>query len=367
MKLRLFLFFIPMFALMVAGHVYLYRRLLRDIGASTRLRRFAIVLGSLFLAGLAFTRSRAAWPQPMMLAIALWLGAFLYLLLARLCLALVEALARPADEARRMALRRGLAAGSALIALPTAGYGVFRAYEPPEISEVPIALPGLPRTMSGFSIVQLSDIHIGPILRAAYLRDLVARANALKPNLVAITGDLVDGTPDEIGGLIALLRELRAPTYFITGNHDYYAGADDWADVLTGMGISVLRNRHVAIEGLDLIGVDDWGNRRTGRRDYDLDRAMLGRDPERASILLAHQPENFAAVAQARIGLQLSGHTHAGQLFPATLAARAIWGEQRAGYSRVGDTQVYVSRGCGFVGPPMRVGSPPEIVRITLV
>lgn len=371
MKLRLFLFFLPMFAVMIAGHVYLYRRLVRDVTSHPLVRRGAIAAAVMFLAGIAFSRSRAEWPQWMMLAIAMWLGVFLYLLFARLVLsvveAVVEAVAKPADAARRQVLRRGLAAGSALIALPTAGYGVFRAYEPAQVTDLTITLPGLPRTMSGFTIAQLSDIHIGPILRSQYVRDLVERTNALKPNIVAITGDLVDGTPDEIGAHVALFRALNAPVYFITGNHDYYAGATEWCAELERMGFTVLRNRFVAIEGLDLIGVDDWGNRRTGRRDYDLDRAIAGRDTQRASILLAHQPENLEAVARAQIGLQLSGHTHGGQLFPATLGAQAIWGERRAGWSKFEGTQIYVSRGCGFVGPPMRVGSPPEIVRVTLV
>jgi uncharacterized protein len=112
--------------------------------------------------------------------------------------------------------------------------------------------------------------------------------------------------------------------------------------------------------------VDDWGARRYGEGGYDLDAALAGRNPDRAAVLLAHQPTNFEVAAQRGIGLQLSGHTHGGQMFPATSIGYLIWGERNAGLSRLGDAHIYVSRGCGFVGPPMRIGAAPEIVKITL-
>jgi hypothetical protein len=190
----------------------------------------------------------------------------------------------------------------------------------------------------------------------------------------------VDGTVEQHGGSVAALGALRAPhgAFFVTGNHDYYSGAEPWIEAVKSFGLESLRNRHVRIgdagASFDLVGVDDWssrdgGDRWTGRAEsrYDLNLAVQGRDPDRPSVLLSHQPANLENVSAKRIGLQLSGHTHGGQLFPGTGIARLIWGERTAGLSRQGFTWLYVSRGCGFVGPPMRVGSPPELVKVVLV
>jgi predicted MPP superfamily phosphohydrolase len=139
---------------------------------------------------------------------------------------------------------------------------------------------------------------------------------------------------------------------------------------LPGFGMTVLRNRHVTIGdaggSFDLIGVDDWGSRWFAG-GYDLEQATAGRDPDRASVLLAHQPNGIEGAAEKRIGLQLSGHTHGGQMFPGNLVGELIWGPRNAGLSKLGNTQLYTSRGCGFVGPPVRVGAPPEVVKVVLV
>jgi predicted MPP superfamily phosphohydrolase len=202
--------------------------------------------------------------------------------------------------------------------------------------------------------------------------ELVRQANALRPDVVAITGDLVDGDVPTLGQSVAALRNLEARfgCFFVTGNHDYSSGDAAWTAFLETMGIQVLRNRHVSLGDaggtLDLVGVDDWsGGRRRGRQGYDLDRALAGRDPDRAAVLLAHQPANFKVAAERGVDLQLSGHTHGGQLFPMTLFIGLGW-EHSAGLYRHGDAHIYVSRGCGFWGPPMRVGSPPEIVKVVL-
>jgi uncharacterized protein len=214
-------------------------------------------------------------------------------------------------------------------------------------------------------------VHVGAIIQTKFLDMLVAEANRAKPDLVAITGDLVDGAPAQLGQYVARLRNLSSKhgTYFCSGNHDYYSGWERWAAALEGMDFTLLRNRHVRIgdagASFDLLGVEDWGTR-FGGGEYDLDAAMAGRDAERASVLLAHQPANLDVVASRGIGLQLSGHTHGGQIFPGTLIGSAIWGDRNTGLSRHGSTQLYTSRGCGFVGPPMRVGAPPEIVKLVL-
>ena len=237
---------------------------------------------------------------------------------------------------------------------------------------MPIKLLGLPKALDGFTIVQLSDIHVGAIIQEKFLDQLVATANSAKPDLLAITGDLVDGSPDAVGRYVARLRNLqsRFGTYFVSGNHEYYAGWEAWSRELEDLDFEVLRNRTVTIgdssASFDLIGVDDWGTR-WQPNGYDLEAAVKGRDPERASVLLCHQPHGLELAAARKVGLQLSGHTHGGQLFPANLIGRGIWGDRNQGLSTFDGLQVYTSRGCGFVGPPMRVAAPPEVVKIILL
>jgi predicted MPP superfamily phosphohydrolase len=277
------------------------------------------------------------------------------------------------DPARRLFLSRAVAAGALAAGGGIASLGVYRAFTPPKVNEVVIRLAGLPRALEGFTIVQLSDLHIGQVIREKFVDQLVAEANAQKADLVAITGDLVDGAPDDLGPIVARLRNLRSRhgTFFVSGNHDYYSGWERWAPVVSSMDMRVLRNERVTVgDGaaqFDLLGVDDWGSHWGGKRGYDLDAATAGRGPDRASVLLAHQPVNLEAVDAAGIGLQLSGHTHGGQLFPGTLVGSLIWGRRLAGLSRTGGTQLFTSRGCGFVGPPMRVDSPPEVVKVVLL
>ena len=238
----------------------------------------------------------------------------------------------------------------------------------------------LPHGMSGYTIVQLSDVHVGPTIGLDFIEQLVATTNALSPDLVVITGDLVDGSVQELGALVAPLAKLRARdgVYFVTGNHEYYSGADSWIKQLKALGVRVLRNERVAIraashdgsqngEGFDLAGVDDWTAHTFGNgHGMDLDRALSGRDQERVLVLLAHQPKAIFQAARAGVDLQLSGHTHGGQLFPFNFLVR-LQQPYVDGLHAHGDTLIYVSRGTGYWGPPMRVGAPAEVTHLELV
>lgn len=400
-----------LFLVLMAGaftglNVFLYRRLVRDVTGSRALRRAGGVFLTLSVVAVPLLRLvlRDQLPPPgLSTAALLWWGVTLFALLAllavdaaRLTLRLVRGARRPAevvtpaasgaaaavmppagepplDPARRLFLSRATAAGALAFGGGMASFGAWRAFTPPAVTELALRLPGLPRALDGFTIVQLTDIHVGPVIQERFLDQLVSVANAARPDLVAITGDLVDGTPERLGRFVARLRNLqsRHGTHFVSGNHDYYSGWEQWAPVLGSLGFTVLRNRTVAIgepsASFDLIGVDDWGSRlATG--GYDLARATEGReDPTRASVLLAHQPNGLELARDRGIGLQLSGHTHGGQIFPATLVGEVIWGERNAGLSRLDDTLLYTSRGCGFVGPPVRVGAPPEVVKLVLL
>lgn len=385
--------------LLFAVHLYLYRRLVRDVVVSAWLRRAGVVALALPAAGFVLVRWLMGVPHTHVVSVALmsWAGVVLYLLLALLAAdaalwawgraqrarrgagpepmpkALGADAAPAVDHSRRLFVSRSLAGGALLASGSASALGVYSAFSAPQVSHVELRLPHLPRALDGFTLVQLSDLHVGAIIRRPFVEELVLLANAQKPDLVAITGDLVDGSVAVLGPHVAALSALRSRygTFFVTGNHDYYSGADAWCQAVEGLGISVLRNRHVTIgdEGgsFELAGVDDWGNPRALRREYDLDAALAGIAPERPTVLLAHQPSNFDEVARRGVGLQLSGHTHGGQLFPSTVVARVVWGERVAGLSKVGESSLFVSRGCGFVGPPMRLGAPPEVVRITLL
>jgi predicted MPP superfamily phosphohydrolase len=242
----------------------------------------------------------------------------------------------------------------------------------PQVVEVPIALARLPAALAGFSIVQISDVHVGPTVGARFVRDVVERVNALEPDLVAITGDLVDGRAGVHGPGIEPLAELRSRhgTYYVTGNHEYYWGVDDWLPRFRDIGLNVLRNQRVAIErggaALDLAGIDDHESRRWRGHGPALERALDGRDASRPVVLLAHQPRQVHTARRHRVDLQLSGHTHGGQIWPWHGAVRLQQGGLIAGHYRFGDTQLYVSRGTGYWGPPIRIGAPAEISRITL-
>jgi predicted MPP superfamily phosphohydrolase len=384
---RLLIFLLVVTLILGGGHLYLYRRLFLDTGVSVRTRRVgALLLAALGLlllfARVVATRLHSPAGDALAVFAWCWMGVALYLGLAlagaRLMLRFAEWRRRHLEEApivaaRRVFLARAAVGGAAAVALGVSSYGVWRAFCPPIIREVAVRLPGLPRTLDGFRIVQMSDVHIGDILGRPFLEELVRRTNALKPDMVAVTGDLVDGTVAHLSPAVAALQRLvsRHGTYFITGNHEYYSGDVEWAAALSGMGLHVLRNRFVTLGDaggrLDIVGVDDYGQRDAPHgRGYDLEKALLGRDRNHPAVLLAHQPRGVEEALGRGIGLQLSGHTHGGQMFPITLVVQATY-RYPAGLYAVGEGHVYTSRGTGFWGPPMRIGSPPEITAVTLL
>jgi predicted MPP superfamily phosphohydrolase len=365
---------------LVSSHVYLIQRLVLDAGVGTPWRAllaFAIALlgATLVLQPIAERRlGRAlwlAWPA------SLWMG-FGFLLLVGLAStdALLwatgsPALAASAGSASGDAVAALRAGGVLAVALLAGGIGLRGALRPPQLRRVSFAIERWPAALEGFRIVQISDIHIGPILDRRFAAELSERVNALEPDLIAVTGDLVDGSARHLCDEVAPFARLRAThgVYFVTGNHDHLSGAPSWVDEVERLGMQPLRNRRVRVgsenASFDLVGVDDHHGRFIGGGGEDLDAALAGRDPQRPAVLLAHDPSTFRRARRRDIDLQLSGHTHGGQIWPFGLLVRLVipW---VAGCYRDGRAQLYVSRGTGFWGPPMRLRAPAEITEITL-
>ncbi|MGE5184290.1 MAG: metallophosphoesterase [Acidobacteriota bacterium] len=281
--------------------------------------------------------------------------------------------AAPLDPERRRVLARITGGTVATLAVAEVGTGIVSALREPPVVDVPVTLGRLPRALDGFTIVQLTDLHVGATIGRELVASLVARTNALAPDLIALTGDLVDAPVDDLRDDLAPLRDLHAPhgVYFVTGNHEYYVGVDAWLAYFTSLGIRVLRNERVAIDkdaaGFELAGIDDHSAASYGHgHGADLGKALAGRDPARAVVLLAHQPRQVRDAARFDVDLQLSGHTHGGQVWPWHYLAAWQQGGLLAGRYREGTTQLYVSRGAGYWGPPVRFAAPAELTRVIL-
>lgn len=386
-------------ALAVLGgmHFYLWLRLVRDPALPAPWRAIATVVLVLLAVSLPiamFTWRLAILPPALSRLVPVvaftWLGVAFILFCAVLALDLVrlaahgvdlvaDALRRrpetPDDPARRLFVARAIAGTATLAAGGATAFAVRSATGPAEITEVPVRLERLPRALSGYTLAQITDLHVGPTIGARDVRRVVEQTNALRADAIAITGDLVDGRVRDLLPAIAELQKLRARhgVFFVTGNHEYYSGAEEWLEALRALGVRVLRNERVRLgdagASLDLAGVDDWNVSRQGNGHGGLAGALAGRDPERSLVLLAHQPRGVGDAVRSGVELQISGHTHGGQIVPFNLLVAAthpyVKGlhrheeEGRAG-------QIFVSRGTGYWGPPLRLGSPPEIAKLVL-
>lgn len=384
------LLFLTLAGAVVGGlHYYFWIRLVRDTQLSG-LSRQASTWALIALAALAVatpTLGRAVPPVGRVLAWPgmVWLGAmfvlFVVLLgfdLGRLLVNLITRMAagaHPFDPSRRVFNTR-LLAGAALTGVSGVTAAAVRATRADvAVKRVEIALDRLPANMDGTKIVQLCDLHIGGLLRQDFVERVVATTNDLNPDIVAIVGDLVDGRVEKLLPVIAPMTNFktRYGAYFVTGNHEYYtgSGARAWMDAIDGLGLRVLRNQHVSIgpanSGFDLAGVHDHGALRFPEQGpgEDVGQSLFGRDSARPVVLLAHQPVTIHSAARHGVDLQLSGHTHGGQIWPWGALVRLQQPFIR-GLHRVGGTQIYISCGTGYWGPPMRLGAPAEITEIVL-
>ncbi|MEU0558433.1 metallophosphoesterase [Dactylosporangium sp. NPDC006015] len=372
-----------------ASHGYLWLRLVRDTTRHPRARRIgAWVVGALALLFAVTAVGNRALPRRFEMTFErvvgwpgyVWIAAAAYLSLALLVLELPVRLAtwvrglrrtsaenattsEDADRSRRLLVARGAAIAAGLAATGVTAAGMVTALGPPRTRRVQIPLAKLPRGMDGTRIALVSDVHLGALLGRAHTERVVAAVEALDADIVAMVGDLVDGTVGDLADAVAPLRALRN-AYFVTGNHEYFSGHEDWVEHLGTLGLRVLRNARVELGGLDLAGVNDATGGTVGDPpDYDL--ALAGRDPARPVVLLAHQPVQAHEAARRGVDLQLSGHTHGGQLWPFHHVTRMSQ-PVISGLGAVDGMPVYVTNGAGFWGPPVRVGAPPDVTLIEL-
>ena len=370
--------FIKLVALAAVLHLYLGLRLLPAMALDASGLALAIVLlaiSSLLVPAGLFASSlrRSRWGGPLTWAALIAMGLFSMLLVltfARDVLLLVLTVVHPPGL---VAIGRDSAFGVPLLALAVTLIGVINARRLAKVKEVEVPITGLPAALDGYTIVQISDIHVGPTIKRGYLNAIVNRVNGLSPDAIAITGDLVDGSVALLSLHTAPLQRLTARdgVFFVTGNHEYYSGAREWIAELRRLGLTVLMNEHVLCERegatLMLAGVPDF----TAHHYIDSHRS----DPHRAAagapaglaakILLAHQPRTANEAADAGFDLQLSGHTHGGQFWPWNLFV-PLQQPYVAGLHRLRQLWVYTSRGTGYWGPPVRFGAPSEITRVRL-
>lgn len=308
------------------------------------------------------------------------MGLFSSLLVLTLARDAVPALAWLLDATLGLAwadLAPWSAAAVPLLAALATAWGFVNARRTAAVVDVEVPIAGLPAALQGFTVAQISDVHVGPTIRHGYLQRIVRKVNTLGADMVAITGDLVDGRVHDLSEHVAPLAALRSRhgTFFVTGNHEYYSGVHAWIGELGRLGVRVLLNEHVVLQHgsgaaqapVVVAGVADFGAHAfEPAHRSDPVRALAGAPACGMRLLLAHQPRSAAAAAAAGFQLQLSGHTHGGQFFPWNFFV-PLQQPFTAGLHRLRGLWVYTSRGTGYWGPPKRFGAPSEITRLRLV
>ena len=278
----------------------------------------------------------------------------------------------PLDSSKRDFFKKSI--NIAIIGLSGAatGVGFFSSRKGPIIIHENIFLKHLPPGFENFTIAQISDLHVGPTIKRPYVEDVVEKISLQNPDLIAVTGDLVDGSVKYLSPELDPLKNMIAPfgTYFVTGNHEYYSGVDSWLDETDRLGMTNLINENKIIsksgDSIAIAGITDLtAHRMKGSHRSDPELALLSLPKEITKIVLAHQPNSIQGVHSAGADLQLSGHTHGGQFWPFTYPVKLV-NNYIAGYYDHFGTQIYVNRGTGYWGPPLRIGVPAEITMIHL-
>jgi uncharacterized protein len=366
-------------AVLVLLHFYIGSRLLPDLGLSPvgwTIGVLMLVASCLLMPMGMMTRSierqsladRVAWAGMLMMG---FFSSLLVLTLLRDIALLVLALFAPHKAGSATYISAVLVVALSVSATIV---GFVNARRRARVVDVDVPIANLPAGLHGFSIVQISDVHVGPTIKRGYVDAIVDAANALDADVIAITGDLVDGSVPQLAADVQPLAKLTARhgVYFVTGNHEYYSGEPAWTRELQRLGVRVLTNEHVVVargeSALVVAGVTDYSAHHFNPQHRSDPAAALVGAPANAAvrILLAHQPRTAPAAASAGFDLQLSGHTHGGQFWPWNLFV-PLQQPFTAGLHQLNQLSIYVSRGTGYWGPPKRFGAPSEITRIRLV
>jgi uncharacterized protein len=276
----------------------------------------------------------------------------------------------PAVHTRRLVMSRAIGVGAASIAVATVGHGLYEGYRTPPLKPVTVTLARLPRRFDGYRIAVVGDTHFSAIRGRGYCERVVDQINRAQADMIAFVGDLASNEADQVRDATDPLARLEARdgAFFVAGNAEHYVGADEWYDRVAELGMTGLPNTRVELPGFDLAGVNDLIVEQRGIEGEvgpDFEAALGDRDPERPVVLLAHQPNAIDRALGYGVDLQLSGHTHGGQMWPVHYAS-LIRSGQLSGLERHGDAQVYVTNGAGTNGPPIRVGADADITVMTL-
>jgi len=361
------------------GHYYIYSWFVWLTEPSRKVRRI-LRLFFLFLVASFPTAKVLGWydfnvfSYLLTLIASVWMGLVLYFFLFSLGSELLITILKIFFSKQKifskhsLINRRLLAAGIGGCVLIIGGFALKEARDL-KMTRLEISLRGLPPELDGFSLVQVSDIHYGMLTENGRLSLIISRINELQPDVVVITGDLVDEGVSHMEEMSVPLSGLksRQGVFAVTGNHEYYAGVDRAVAIMKGANIRVLRNEVTILNGgLQIVGIDDpTGSRRVRNPAPDFEKILARLDSQKPAILLYHQPIKFEEATSVGVGLQLSGHTHGGQLFPVRYISRLIY-PRTPGLHQIGESYLYVSKGAGTWGPPMRLLSPPELVHIRL-
>jgi uncharacterized protein len=291
---------------------------------------------------------------------AVWLGFVNYAFFSSILCWLIYLAARLAGITTE---RRYFAVMFLALAVAVTAYGVINASWT-RVKRITITLPGLPASWRGRTAVLITDVHLGNFRAFGFSRRIAKMAASLNPDVVFIAGDLYDGTPADLARLAEPLRSLKPPlgTFFVEGNHEEFTDHSKYLKAVSGADVRVLNNERVELDGLQIVGVTYRDA--THGEHFRKTLRNTGFDRSRASILLTHAPDRIQVSAEEGLSLQLSGHTHRGQFWPWTLAAARMYGKYVYGLQRLGEMQIYTSCGAGTWGPPLRVGSRPEIIAI---
>ena len=352
---------------------YVYKRFFARLGP--KLHKFGAVLMVIVMLGeIVFAVDVVTGFIPESLALYMTLSAFIGATFMLFVIALVYDLTIsvsrrvPFNQERRRAIKVLFDMTMLIAAASYLWRGFIQGTRLPEIHDVIVRISDFP--FNGFTIVQLTDIHIGRTIKRDFLEEVVDRTNAVKPDMVVITGDLFDLPPERISHDLEPLSKIEAPAFFVTGNHEYFHGVESILKKVESLGIKALANKSIVFGNdrgsFNLVGLNDLTGERFGIRPPDAEAAYDGIDQSKPTIVLSHQPKSLSLVEGKRCDLMLSGHTHGGQIFPFGLLVMLDQPYLQGLHEYRPGQQIFVSRGTGYWGPPLRVLAPSEISRLVV-